>query len=42
MSGTTIIAQIFVLNTNFQRKIVDIFLPIIFSIRFWCLKGLSH
>ena len=30
------------LNKKFQRKIVNIFLPLIFSICFGCLKELSH
>ena len=30
------------INTNFQRKIVNIFLPIIFSICFECSKKTSQ
>ena len=30
------------MNKNFQRKIVNIFLPIIFSICFGCSKEPSH
>ena len=33
---------LFCLNKNFQRKIVNIFLPIVFSICFGCSKEQSH
>ena len=36
-----IITQVYI-NKNFQRKIVNIFLPIIFSICFGCSKEPSH